>query len=223
MSTLKYDVDPGGYEVYYNPPDGACWVSGASWLEVAGMPYRLQNGYNALTRDLGTIRLSFTPEPTNRHDPGAIQVLADGVHIGYVARDEQPVVRAALADPLAVPMIRKVYIDQRGTPYIHYAFCAPKPPPKPKRPKSIKIACPGCGQHYELKPPREKSVAECEKCGAPFTVSPWEPPPPELRPVQFASVSVPPPIRRRSASAGCLSVVLVAMLFFAFAAAAVAR
>jgi len=193
----KFAARPGVYDVYYQPPDGAYWI-GEAWLEVAGCQHRLDSVAAAFSVDLGQVRLSFMPEPNNRYDRNAIKILADGIHIGYVAREDQEVVRFALGQ-CTVPLIRRVKIMSNGTPYIHYAFCATIPPKKPKKPATIKIECPHCGQHYEIRPPSKESIGDCSKCGGKFTISPWEPPPPPpLSPPIIPVVHVAPPYIRES-------------------------
>lgn len=192
------------------------WFGGASWLEVAGCYYRHANCCEALLGDLGALHLEFRRDPDNPHDPNAVKILINGIHVGFVAREEQEIVRAAM-EAGGVPVIRRVYVDRRGLPDIHYAFAVPETPKKPKRPKAIKVSCPHCGQHYELGTPRTDKAATCTVCGGQFTVAAWvapEPPPP--RPVEFPPISVPPAYFKGGSPGWLVPLVVIVCVVAAF-------
>ena len=208
---MKVKFVPGSYNVYYDLPETAKWCRGASYLDVAGCYYRITNCWRALMRDFGEISLTFQTDPKNSHDRNAIKILADGIHIGFVAREDQEIVKAAIAEG-GTPLIRKIYFDRRGCPDIHYGFYIPAPPKTMKRPKTIKFSCPNCEQHYEVSTPRTDKMATCTVCGEQFTIPAWTPPPPEPpSPVIIPRVSVPSPVKQQPRGAGLIVTGLVAL------------
>ena len=59
------------------------------------------------------IKIELVPEPTNPHDPNAIKVIADGVHVGYIKRGSC----AHLLKVIAENRIEKIDCEMKGGKY----------------------------------------------------------------------------------------------------------
>lgn len=62
---------------------------------VAGVQFRPEGATTIKNLEEGD-ELDLVPEPTNKYDPNAIQIVADGKHIGYVPRKFSAEVAAML-------------------------------------------------------------------------------------------------------------------------------
>jgi len=57
-------------------------------MQVVGLYYRPQIVQEAAQNLKGGERFLLVREPTNPHDPNAIKVMLDGIHLGYVPATE---------------------------------------------------------------------------------------------------------------------------------------
>lgn len=58
----------------------------------------------------------LVPEPDNQYDPNAVKVIVNGVHMGYIKREDAEEVRALIQGG----KIGQVYVDVVGGPYKRY-------------------------------------------------------------------------------------------------------
>lgn len=61
--------------------------------------------------------LLLEPEPTNKHDPWAVKVMADGEFVGYIPKELSPDVSKIIADGRLERCIKKNGLDIE----VHYA------------------------------------------------------------------------------------------------------
>ena len=60
--------------------------------------------------DFPKLEATLQPEPDNKHDPNAINVLVRGIHVGYIRRTDCPTIKAMLDDG----RVRRVQASIRG-------------------------------------------------------------------------------------------------------------
>lgn len=83
---------------------------------IAGVKFRPGAADHLATLEPGA-EFTLEPEPANRHDPNAVKILHDGMHLGYVPRD----LSADVARLIAAGRIERV-VKRRGSGIeIHFA------------------------------------------------------------------------------------------------------
>jgi len=101
------------------PTEAAIAIAGSEEVRVAGTSFRSEEMIKVLRgKDLWQGHAVLLPEPTNPHDPRAVQVWAEGKHVGFLPAEKAPMYHTALLnhlrDGVLVVVIARAFRAERG-------------------------------------------------------------------------------------------------------------